>query len=141
MSSNYQLSIRLNSIFNFPVTPEEIKVSYGSNNSNLRVYGVGECTIIQDSDAANISFSGFFPKMYFSGCNYRDIPNPNTAVEEVLAMKNTKKPVRFTILTGRCGCLCMPQSRNLQPRKSAGIPERYIMTSLSRSTGKLPCGR
>ena len=82
MSSNYQLSIRLNSIFNFPVTPEEIKVSYGSNNSNLRVYGVGECTIIQDSDAANISFSGFFPKMYFSGCNYRDIPNPNTAVEE-----------------------------------------------------------
>lgn len=100
MSSNYQLSIRLNSIFNFPVTPEEIKVSYGSNNSNLRVYGVGECTIIQDSDAANISFSGFFPKMYFSGCNYRDIPNPNTAVEEVLAMKNTKKPVRFTITGG-----------------------------------------
>ena len=59
MSSNYQLAMKLNSIFRFPVLPEEIEVSYGSDNSNLKVYGVGECTIIQDSAAANISFSSF----------------------------------------------------------------------------------
>lgn len=102
MSSKYQLAMKLDSIFYFPVLPEEIEVSYGSDNSNLKVYGVGECTIIQDSAAANISFSSFFPKHYFSGCNYRNIPNPNTAVEKILAMKNTKKPVRFT-LTGGMG--------------------------------------
>ena len=97
MSSNYQLAMKLNSIFRFPVLPEEIEVSYGSDNSNLKVYGVGECTIIQDSAAANISFSSFFPKTYFSGCNYSNIPDPNTAVAQVLAMKNTKKPVRLTL--------------------------------------------
>lgn len=102
MSSNYQLAMKLNSIFRFPVLPEEIEVSYGSDNSNLKVYGVGECTIIQDSAAANISFSSFFPKTYFSGCNYSNIPDPNTAVAQVLAMKNTKKPVRLT-LTGGMG--------------------------------------
>ena len=86
MSSNYQLAMKLNSIFRFPVLPEEIEVSYGSDNSNLKVYGVGECTIIQDS----------------AGCNYSNIPDPNTAVAQVLAMKNTKKPVRLT-LTGGMG--------------------------------------
>ena len=63
MSSNYQLAMKLNSIFRFPVLPEEIEVSYGSDNSNLKVYGVGECTIIQDSAAANISFSSLFQRM------------------------------------------------------------------------------
>lgn len=102
MSTKYQLSIRLNSIFRFPVLSEKFEVSYGSNNSKLRVYGVGEVTIIQDSDAANISFSSFFPKHYFSGCNFRDIPDPKAAVDEILSMMNSKKPVRLT-LTGGMG--------------------------------------
>lgn len=102
MSSNYQLAAKLDSIFRFPVLPEEMAVSYGSNNSKLRVYGVGEVTIIQDSDAAVISFSSFFPKHYFSGCNYKDIPEPNEARDEILTMKNSKRPVRLT-LTGGMG--------------------------------------
>lgn len=59
MSSNYQLAMKLNSIFRFPVLPEEIEVSYGSDNSNLKVYGVGECTIIQDSALRTLAFRAF----------------------------------------------------------------------------------
>lgn len=121
MSSNYQLAMKLNSIFRFPVLPEDIEVSYGSNNSNLRVYGVGECTIIQDSDAANISFSSFFPKTYFSGCNYRDIPEPNTAVSQILSMKNSKKPVRLT-LTGGMGISMYATIEKFKAKEVGGDP-------------------
>lgn len=100
MSSKYQLSLRQKGIFKFPVLPEEIKVTYGSNNSKIHVYGVGEVTIIQDSEAANISFSSFFPKTYFSGCNYRNITSPKKAVNKILSMKKSKKPVRLTLTGG-----------------------------------------
>lgn len=82
--------------FRFPVLPEKISVSYGSKNDNIRVCGIGEVTIIQDSDAATIQFESFFPKTYFSGCNYRNIPNPKEAVETILEMMCNKTPVRFT---------------------------------------------
>lgn len=100
MTTKYELSLTQGSIFRFPVLPEQIKVSYGSNNSKLRVYGIGEATIIQDSDAAEISFSSFFPKHYFSGCNYKDIPQPKLAVDEILAMRDSKKAVRLTLSGG-----------------------------------------
>jgi nucleoid-associated protein YgaU len=83
-----------------PVLPEKVTVSYGSNNTKMQVYGVGEVTIIQDSAAATITFSSFFPRHYFQGCNYVDIPNPADAVAVVNAMKNSKKPVRFTVPGG-----------------------------------------
>ena len=86
--------------FRFPVLPEKIGVSYGSNNEKMRVCGVGEVTVIQDSDAATITFSSLFPKHYFSGCDYKNIPNPQSAVNKVIALKNSKKPIRFIITGG-----------------------------------------
>lgn len=86
--------------FRFPVLPEKVKVAYGSNNDKMRVCGVGEVTVIQDSEAASIKFSSFFPKDYFSGCDYRDIPDPLSAVDTIIEMKNSGKPVRFTITGG-----------------------------------------
>ncbi len=86
--------------FRFPVLPETVKVGYGSDNDKMKVCGVGEVTVIQDSAAANISFSSFFPKHYFSGCDYSDIPDPLSAAEAISTFKNSGKPVRFTITGG-----------------------------------------
>lgn len=101
MSSNCQMYLaQVDTSFRFPVLPEKVKVSYGSSNDKMKVCGVGEVTIKQDSDAANISFSAFFPKIYFNGCDYRDIPNPNDAVSTITGMMESKKPARFTITGG-----------------------------------------
>lgn len=83
--------------FRFPVLPEKVKIAYGSDNDKMRVCGVGEVTVIQDSEAASIKFSSFFPKHYFSGCDYKNIPSPLSAVDTILELKNSGKPVRLTI--------------------------------------------
>lgn len=101
MSSSCQMYLEQNgSKFRFPVIPESVEVSYGSSNDKLHICGVGEVTVIQEGDAANISFSCFFPKKYFSGCDYKNIPNPNEAFNTILNFKNTKKPVKYTITGG-----------------------------------------
>lgn len=101
MSSSYQMYLKSGyETFRFPVLPEKISVSYGSNNDRLRVCGVGEVTIIQDSDAAIFKFESFFPNTYFSGCDYKNIPVPANAFKKILAMKESKKPVRFTLTGG-----------------------------------------
>lgn len=86
--------------FRFPVLPEKVEVSYGNNNDKMRVCGVGEVTVIQDREAASIKFSSFFPRRYFSGCDYRNIPSPTSAVNTILKLMNSGKPVRFTITGG-----------------------------------------
>ena len=53
--------------FRLPVLPEKVEIAYGSNNDKMRVCGVGEVTVIQDSEAASIKFSSFFPKHYSVG--------------------------------------------------------------------------
>lgn len=100
MSSNQMYFSQQNSKFRVPVLPEKVKVSYGSNHDKMMVCGVGEVTIIQDSHAANISFSSFFPKHYFSGCGYKNIPDPSEAAATIREMMDTKKPIRFTITGG-----------------------------------------
>ena len=98
MSSSCQMYLAQQYIkFRFPVLPEKVEVSYGSNNDKMRVCGVGEVTVIQDREAASIKFSSFFPRHYFSGCDYRHIPAPTSAVNTILELMNSGKPVRFKI--------------------------------------------
>lgn len=120
MSSSYQMYLKSgNETFRFPVLPENISVSYGSNNERLRVCGVGEVTIIQDSDAAVLKFESFFPKTFFSGCDYKNIPVPANAVKKILAFKESKKPVRFT-LTGGMGVSMYCTIEDFEPVEKGG---------------------
>lgn len=101
MSSNYQMYVKQGyDAFRFPVLPEKVEVSYGSNNDKLQVCGIGEVTIIQDDAAARIKLESFFPKNYFPGCDFFDIPNPVDACNKILSMKKSRQPVRFTITGG-----------------------------------------
>ena len=120
MSSSYQMYLKSgNETFRFPVLPEKIAVSYGSNNDKLRVCGVGEVTIIQDSDAAVLKFESFFPSTYFSGCDYKDIPVPANAVKKIRDMKESRKPVRFT-LTGGMGVSMYCTIEDFEPSEEGG---------------------
>lgn len=120
MSSRYQMYLKSGTeVFRFPVLPERFAVSYGSNNDSFRVCGVGEVTIIQDGDAAILKFESFFPNNYFSGCDYKDIPTPAKAVKKILSMKESKKPIRFT-LTGGMGVSMYCTIENFEPLECGG---------------------
>ena len=63
MSTNYQLWMTGNgstSKMQFPVHPEQIDVSRGSQNESIKITGVGEVTIIQKPAAERVKFSCFF---------------------------------------------------------------------------------
>lgn len=96
MSTNYQMYLKSgDDTFRFPVLPVEFKISYGDDDDNIRVCGIGDVTIIQDEAAASMQFESFFPKEYFSGCECKDIPEPADAFKRIRAMKKSRKPVRF----------------------------------------------
>ena len=100
MKQQYRMYLKYgNTLFEFPVLPEEIKVSYSTQNDNMKVYGVGEVTIIQDMGAATIQFSSFFPAKYFDGCRYKKFPKPKKCRKTILNMQGKKKHCKFT-LTG-----------------------------------------
>lgn len=124
---SYQMYLKgAGSTFRFPVLPEKISVSYGSSNDRLRVCGIGEVTIIQDMDAAAIQFSSFFPKDYFSGCDYKNFPEPETAATIIILMMQSKKPVRFTITGGGLSMYCTIES--FEQYEQGGDPETIYYT-------------
>lgn len=120
MSSNCQMYLEHNNTkFRFPVLPEEVAISYGNNNDSMRICGVGEVTIIQDAEAAQISFSSFFPKHYFSGCDYKDIPNPLEASNFIKGIVASRKPALLTI-TGGMGISMYVTITDYQPSEQGG---------------------
>ena len=120
MSSSCQMYLEHNNTkFRFPVLPEEVAISYGNSNDSMRVCGVGEITIIQDADAAQVSFSSFFPKHYFSGCDYKDIPNPREASNFIKDIVASKKPALLTI-TGGLGISMYVTVVGYQPSEEGG---------------------
>ncbi|MDD3029893.1 MAG: SH3 domain-containing protein [Alphaproteobacteria bacterium] len=82
-----------------PVLPEKINITHNAGNESLSVSGVGEITIIQDSNAILFEFSSHFPGTYHQGCNYADIKKPNEYKDKIVEWKNGAQPVKF-IVTG-----------------------------------------
>lgn len=125
MTSDIYLT--LGDIFRFPVVPEKVNVSYGNNNDSIEVCGVGEISIIQDRKATAIQFSSFFPKHYFSGCNYKEIPDPQAAVAIINGFIAKKKPPRLTI-TGGIGVSMYCTIGNFETYEQGGDPGTIYYT-------------
>ncbi len=96
----YSIVLRQDRIFRFPVLPEKVVIANGSSNEGVKICGIGEVTVIEASSPIMIQFASFFPRKYFSGCNYKRLPRPKSAVNTILEMKESKKPVRLTITGG-----------------------------------------
>lgn len=125
--SKCRMYLKQGKLFEFPVLPEKVATSYGAKNTSLQVCGVGEVTIIQDSSAAVIQFSSFFPKEYFRGCRMKKVPTPKKAVEKILAMKESGKPVRFSI-TGTPGISMYCTIENFEVHEQGGDPGTVYYT-------------
>jgi len=119
--------LRQKKLFEFPVLPEKVAISYGSKNTSLQVCGVGEVTVIQDSGAAAIEFSSFFPKSYFKGCRTKKVPSPKKARDRILKMKESGKPVRLTV-TGSPGVSMYCSIEGFETHEQGGDPGTVYFT-------------
>lgn len=80
-----------------PVNPEIVKVQKSGNNDSINIVGLGEATIISDPKALKISFSSFFPKAYFPGCNVRKPLMPHYYIIKISSWMDKKIPIRLYI--------------------------------------------
>jgi len=97
MSSNYQLWLTCNGSsakLQFPVHPERIEVTRGSNNESIKLTGVGEVTIIQKPAADRVKWSSFFPAGAFPGIQGSLRP-PKYYTKQINVWKDGDVPVRL----------------------------------------------
>ncbi len=126
-SQKCRMYLKQKKLFEFPVLPEKVAISYGSKNTSLQVCGGGEVTVIQDSGAADIQFSSFFPQSYFKGCRTKKVPNPKKARDRILRMKESGKPVRFTV-TGAPGVSMYCSIEGFETHEQGGDPGTIYFT-------------
>jgi len=96
MSTKYQMYLRQNGKFRFPVLPEKVSYATKSLNDNIEVAEKGEITIIQADGAKVVEISSFFPNHYFSGANTTSIKKANKYVQRIEQIRKSGKPARFT---------------------------------------------
>ena len=74
----------------FPLLPQKINVTCGTKHERVDIIGLGEIIVMGDRPAVRLSFDCQFPKA---------LCNPQTAKDNLIRWKDSKKPVRF-IATG-----------------------------------------
>ncbi|MFB5763320.1 LysM peptidoglycan-binding domain-containing protein [Paenibacillus medicaginis] len=85
-------------IFQFPVNPEEVNISRQKGYETITMLTHGEFDFPQGEKVKEITFSSFFPKVYdASFCRYKNIPDPNEAMNMLNAMLKAEKPCQFII--------------------------------------------
>lgn len=84
--------------FYFPVNPEEITISRGKGYETINVLNRGEFDFPNGEKVKEITFSSFFPAVYDPGyCNYKDIPEPQEAMQTLTRMMISRTPVRLIL--------------------------------------------
>ena len=84
--------------FQFPVNPEEVTISRQKGFDTTTILSYGEFDFPQGEKVKEISFSSFFPKEYNPAyCTYKDIPDPQEAMNTLNGFLLSKSPLRFII--------------------------------------------
>ncbi|MBU5441205.1 LysM peptidoglycan-binding domain-containing protein [Paenibacillus sp. MSJ-34] len=74
---------------------------------------LGEVDFAQGEKVKEITFSSFFPKEYDSSyCRYRDIPDPQVAMNQLNVMLNSKRPLRLIITDTAVNVLVFVSAHN-----------------------------
>ncbi|WP_425447628.1 LysM peptidoglycan-binding domain-containing protein [Dethiothermospora halolimnae] len=100
MKSKYQFWLSFNNgeqRLQLPVNPPKIKIENGMKNETIDVSNLGEITVIQKSTPKKISIESIFPANDGPYCEYKDIPEPQEAVDIIESWQNSEKPIRFLI--------------------------------------------
>lgn len=99
--------------FQFPVNPEEITISRGKALETVNILSLGEYDFPAGEKVKEIAFSSFFPVVHDEGyCNYREIPDPQEAMNLLTKMMNSKQPVRLIITGTAVNVLVMISAHN-----------------------------
>lgn len=83
-----------------PVNPGELSIKTGKMFQTVNIINMGEIDFPHGEKIREISFSSFFPLNYDSGyCRCPNIPQPQTAMSQLINWTQSHKPVRL-IITG-----------------------------------------
>jgi LysM domain. len=84
--------------FHFPVNPEEVLIRREKQYETASILSLGEIDLIQGERVKEIAFSSFFPKVYDPRyCRVSDIPEPQTAMNQLTAFLMKRQPIRLLI--------------------------------------------
>lgn len=81
-----------------PVMPERISIHRERRVELVDLLSLGEVEFKSGSKIKEITFESFFPKEYDSGyCRYPDIPDPQTAMQQLTSWIESEKPIRLIV--------------------------------------------
>jgi nucleoid-associated protein YgaU len=81
-----------------PVNPSTIAITSPFGFEDVEVSQLGEIQIIKERGLKEVSLSSFFPKYYNSSfCEYTNIPDPQTAIQQIEKWRDTRLPIRLNI--------------------------------------------
>lgn len=87
-------------VIQFPVNPEDIKIKSSSGNETQEVVKLGEVSTLRDSKLASLEFSSFFP-VQNDGSPYILTKNrfrdPDFYLDFLIKIRDAHKPCRFLI--------------------------------------------
>lgn len=84
--------------FQFPVNPEEVKITREKSLETVNILSLGEIDFAHGEKIREVSFSSFFPKVYDSSyCKYPNIPDPQQAMQQLSSFMSSTKPLRLII--------------------------------------------
>lgn len=110
MATNYQIWLTFDGEKQqmlLPVLPETINRKCGSYNESVKISGLGEITIAQNRPAYVFSFSSFFPRKPFRDISVEKLMyNPDILCQQILAWKNSGKPVHFMVVGANINMFC-----------------------------------
>lgn len=87
-------------VIQFPVNPEEIKIKTASGNETQEIVKLGEVSTLRDSKLASFEFSGFFPEQNDGSpfiLTKNKFRNQDFYIDFISKIRNDHKPCRFLI--------------------------------------------
>ena len=92
--------------FRFPVHPEKINLKQGSSNQTVAIAGLGQVTIMQDRQEAEVSWSSFFPAKPFPGLQVNSLTWPEEIKFTIKTWMFSKKPCHLIVTGTKINLYC-----------------------------------
>lgn len=100
-------------VFQFPVNPSEIAIRRNRSYDTVQLVRLGEMDFPYGEKIKEISFSSFFPVAYDSSyCRTTDIPNPQTAMNQLNTWLNARQPLRLKVVPSDVNVLVTLSAHN-----------------------------
>lgn len=97
----------------FPVNPSEVNIRRDKSFETISLIRGGELDVPQGVKVKEIAFSSFFPAVYdASYCKYQQLPDPQTAMNQLNTWMEGRDPLRLIITGTDVNVLVMLSAHN-----------------------------